>query len=81
MVLSNGTIAVADECSNYDLFWALRGGGGGTYGVVISAYVKMHKPIVTTRLDMFFILAGVETENCYDSSPDCALVNANGLCP
>jgi len=25
-----------------DLFWALRGGGGGTYGVVLSATYKTH---------------------------------------
>ncbi|XP_024542658.1 uncharacterized FAD-linked oxidoreductase ARB_02478-like [Selaginella moellendorffii] len=27
----------ANACQNTDLFWALRGGGGGTFGVVLSA--------------------------------------------
>ena len=33
-VLANGTIVTADACSNTDLFWALRGGGGGSFAVV-----------------------------------------------
>lgn len=32
----------ANECQYSDLFAALRGGGGGTYGVVTSATVKAH---------------------------------------
>lgn len=32
----------ANVCQNTDLFTALRGGGGGTYGVVISATVKAY---------------------------------------
>ena len=32
-----------DACGPYsDLFWALRGGGGGTYGVVIRAMLQLH---------------------------------------
>lgn len=38
VVLPNATQVVADACTNPDLFWALRGGGGGTFGVV----TKMH---------------------------------------
>jgi hypothetical protein len=33
----DGILRIANECTNPDLFWALRGGGGGTFGVVISA--------------------------------------------
>lgn len=28
---------MANQCRNRDLYWALRGGGGGTFGVVIEA--------------------------------------------
>ena len=27
-----------------DLFWALRGGGGGTWGIVTAMTIKVHKP-------------------------------------
>ena len=30
VVLANATAITVDECSHADLFWALRGGGGGT---------------------------------------------------
>ena len=30
VVLANGIFAYADACTNSDLLWALRGGGGGT---------------------------------------------------
>jgi FAD/FMN-containing dehydrogenase len=34
VVLASGEIVVANEAQHADLFWALRGGGGGTFGVV-----------------------------------------------
>lgn len=37
IVTPDGVFRVANECQNSDLFWALRGGGGGTFGVVMEA--------------------------------------------
>jgi len=34
VVTSDGKVRVANACTNPDLFWALKGGGGGTFGVV-----------------------------------------------
>ena len=42
VVLTNGTQVVADACSHPDLFWALRGGGGGTFGVVTRVHYRVH---------------------------------------
>ena len=52
VVLPNGTFARADACTNTDLFWALRGGGGATVGVVTSATYKLweDKPIQDLNL-------------------------------
>ncbi|PLB48823.1 FAD-binding domain-containing protein [Aspergillus steynii IBT 23096] len=42
VVLASGETVTANACQNTDLFTALRGGGGGTYGVVLSATVKTY---------------------------------------
>lgn len=42
-VLANGTAVTASACSNPDLFWALRGGGGGSFAVVTSATHALHQ--------------------------------------
>ncbi|KAK7983913.1 hypothetical protein PG989_011315 [Apiospora arundinis] len=36
VVTPMGDIVVANECQNQDLFWAMRGGGGSTFGVMTS---------------------------------------------
>ncbi|KAI8935077.1 hypothetical protein NX059_007672 [Plenodomus lindquistii] len=40
VVTSSGKLVVANADSHPDLFWALRGGGGGTFGVVVSMTIK-----------------------------------------
>jgi len=54
VVLANGIVSVADRCSNSDLFWALRGGGGGTFGVITHMIYKLHpkRPIVRFQFDL-----------------------------
>lgn len=34
VVTADGTVRIANACTNPDLFWALKGGGGGSFGVV-----------------------------------------------
>jgi hypothetical protein len=39
---------IANACQNQDLFWALRGGSGGTFGVVMKTHlVEPRTPMVT----------------------------------
>ncbi|KAI0902905.1 FAD binding domain protein [Ustulina deusta] len=40
VVTAKGTHLIASPQRNRDLYWALSGGGGGTYGVVLSVIVK-----------------------------------------
>lgn len=42
VVTANGDILVANEAQHQDLFWALRGGGGGTFGVVSRMTLLTH---------------------------------------
>ncbi|KAL2800369.1 FAD-binding domain-containing protein [Aspergillus keveii] len=50
-VLPNGTYITANRCQNTDVFFALRGGGGGTFGVVMEVSTLAHpdKPMVMAR--------------------------------
>ena len=43
VVTADGTIRIANVCSNPDLFWALKGGGGGTFGVVTRVTLATHE--------------------------------------
>jgi hypothetical protein len=42
VVLATGDVVIANACQNVDLFSALRGGGGGTFGIVLSATLKAY---------------------------------------
>ncbi|CAI7591800.1 unnamed protein product [Penicillium glandicola] len=52
VVLANGDIVTANSCQFSDLYFAIRGGGGGTYGVVTSMTIKVYpsKPVVAQSL-------------------------------
>jgi len=57
IVLPNGRFITADKTHNSDIFWAVRGGGGGTFGVVTSMTVKVHPKMVYSGLT-FYITSG-----------------------
>jgi FAD/FMN-containing dehydrogenase len=42
IVNSNGEVRIANACNNPELFWALKGGGGGSFGVVTRVTLKTH---------------------------------------
>ncbi|HVN07863.1 MAG TPA: FAD-binding protein [Patescibacteria group bacterium] len=43
VVTADGKIRIANACSNPDLFWALKGGGGGTFGVVTRVTLRVRE--------------------------------------
>ncbi|KAK1148467.1 hypothetical protein N8T08_009472 [Aspergillus melleus] len=59
VILASGEIVTASECQHQDLFMALRGGGGGTYGIVVSATIKVYP----TRPVLMHTLSIVPVEN------------------
>ncbi|OQD85296.1 hypothetical protein PENANT_c010G02533 [Penicillium antarcticum] len=42
VVTTEGRLCVANDMQNQDLFWAVRGAGGGQYGVVTEFVLKTH---------------------------------------
>jgi len=42
VVTADGRVRIANACTNPDLFWALKGGGGGSFGVVTKLTLRTH---------------------------------------
>lgn len=42
IITADGRILIANPCQNADLFWALKGGGGGCWGVVTRLTLRTH---------------------------------------
>ncbi|KAK4158996.1 inactive tetrahydrocannabinolic acid synthase, partial [Cladorrhinum sp. PSN259] len=68
VVTADGRYLTANPEENEDLFFALRGGGGSTYGVITSAIVKAHPPINLTIASFNFAL-GTTPTNGPSSNP------------
>lgn len=54
-----GNFLRASRTENPDLFWALSGGGGGTYGVVVSLTSRAHQNIPVSATNLTFTNKGV----------------------
>ena len=42
VVTADGSVRIANACTNPDLFWGLKGGGGGSLGVVTRLTLQVH---------------------------------------
>lgn len=45
VVTADGEVRTINECTDPDLFWAMRGGGGGTYAVLTSYKFQLHPSV------------------------------------
>jgi FAD/FMN-containing dehydrogenase len=43
IVTADGLVRTVNPCTNADLFWALKGGGGGSWGVVTRLTLRTHE--------------------------------------
>jgi len=43
VVTADGIARIANACTNPDLFWAVKGGGGGTFGIVTRVTLRTHE--------------------------------------
>lgn len=65
VVTGTGEFVTASPTQNSDLYWALSGGGGGTYGVVYSMTSKAHIDIPVSGANLTFSSAGLTEETYY----------------
>lgn len=63
VVLMNGTVVTTNPCSHPELFYAIRGGGGGTYGIVTSVVMKAYPTPKTTTWSLVVMLQDPGKEN------------------
>jgi len=54
VITTNGKFVRASPSENSDLFWALSGGGGGTYGIVWSVTVKTYPDMSVTSVRVLY---------------------------
>ena len=69
VVTANGTHTVASPSQNPDLYWALSGGGGSTYGTVISMTSKMYPESQTGGATLSFNTSSTTLSAFWKLSP------------
>ncbi|KAJ6114909.1 FAD linked oxidase N-terminal [Penicillium sp. IBT 16267x] len=65
VVLANGRFVTVTEDTDPDLFWAIRGGGGGTYGVVTSIISRVHPKVGVTVSTFSFATSSTVSANTF----------------
>ncbi|KAJ8117659.1 hypothetical protein OPT61_g1198 [Boeremia exigua] len=67
VVTAGGKLVNANTKENTDLYWALNGGGGSTYGIVVSMVVKAHKEAVFGGASLSFFTTNNAQDVFYDA--------------
>ncbi|KAF7378452.1 Fad binding domain protein [Mycena sanguinolenta] len=62
VITTQGELVVASPTRNQDLYWALSGGGGGTYGIVWSVTVKAFQDLPVTIASINFTSKGISQD-------------------
>ncbi|KAJ5173316.1 FAD-linked oxidoreductase sor8 [Penicillium capsulatum] len=62
VVTADGDHLTVSPVANEDLFWALNGGGGGTFAVVISVTVKTHPEMITSAATLTVDIADIASQ-------------------
>ncbi|KAL0572749.1 hypothetical protein V5O48_009213 [Marasmius crinis-equi] len=67
VVTMKGEHIVASPTQNEDLFWALSGGGGGTYAVVLSVTIKIYPDVPLSLASLEFSSIGISPETYWQA--------------
>jgi FAD/FMN-containing dehydrogenase len=65
VVTADGQLRTINQCNDLDLFWAMRGGGGGTFGVLASYRFQLHPAVKinTCSFKANYTIHGNQTSN------------------
>jgi FAD/FMN-containing dehydrogenase len=66
VITADGELVTASPIKNSDLYWALSGGGGGTYGVVLSLTAKAHPDREMGGASLAFSSADISQDTYWD---------------
>jgi hypothetical protein len=67
VVTGAGQLLTTSPTENSDLYWALSGGGGGTFGVVLSMTSKAYPDMKSSAANLTFTSDGVSQDLFYDA--------------
>ena len=67
VVTASGELVTASSTENQDLFWALRGDGGGTFGVVTSMMIKTFPDMTFSTASLVVMNDGNNTDAIYSA--------------
>jgi hypothetical protein len=65
VITADGKLLKTTPSQNSDLYWALSGGGGGTYAAVVSLTIKVYKDQLTTAMTLSWSNAGISQDTFY----------------
>ncbi|KAJ6447128.1 GTP-binding protein SAS1 [Purpureocillium lavendulum] len=84
VVTAQGRLVKANRHQHQDLFWALRGGGGGTFGVVVDVTVRTYPDVPVSLADFGFAVPKGNASAYWDMTRDfhahLATVSGAGGC-
>jgi FAD/FMN-containing dehydrogenase len=66
VVTAQGKLIIASRFENPDIYWALSGGGGGTYGVVLSLTSKAHPDNIIGGATLTFLSSSTTIDKFYE---------------
>jgi hypothetical protein len=77
LVTPMGDIITANECQNQEYFWAMRGGGGSTYGVALAYTIKAY-PSMPSASYRTSLNGWSEISYWFRNWPKLAMIGASG---
>ncbi|PSN64799.1 FAD binding domain-containing protein [Corynespora cassiicola Philippines] len=67
VVLASGRFVTVTPTVNSDLYWAMLGGGGGTFGIITSVILKVHPKIPVTVTTWNIMSQGISVDTFWEA--------------
>ena len=77
VVTADGEVRTINECNDPELFWAMRGGGGGTYAVLTKYRVQVYPSVPLHTYNFVADFTAVDTDSIANNSALRQIVTAH----